>query len=45
MADGNEESVHLNKSAGFAYVGTLKEVGKKFGRVIDVHIFQKMLRQ
>lgn len=43
VADGSEESVHLNKRAGFAYVGTLKEVGCKFGRAIDVHIFQKLL--
>jgi len=43
VADGSEESMHLNKSAGFEFVGTLKEVGRKFGRVIDVHIFQKML--
>ena len=43
VADGSEESIHLNKSAGFFYVGTLKEVGHKFGRLIDVHIFQKLL--
>jgi L-amino acid N-acyltransferase YncA len=24
-------------------VGTLKEVGRKFGRLLDVHIMQKML--
>jgi L-amino acid N-acyltransferase YncA len=25
------------------YIGTLKEVGLKFGRLLDVHIFQLML--
>jgi L-amino acid N-acyltransferase YncA len=29
---------------GFFHVGTLKEVGRKFDRLIDVHILQKMLR-
>ncbi len=43
VAEGSEESIHLNKSAGFVLVGTLKEVGRKFGRRLDVHIMQKML--
>jgi L-amino acid N-acyltransferase len=44
VADGSEESLHLNQSTGFVHVGTLKEVGRKFGRLIDVHILQKMLQ-
>lgn len=36
-------SVHLNEAAGFRLVGTLREVGRKFGRLLDVHIMQKML--
>lgn len=40
---GNEESLHLNESMGFVLVGTMKEVGLKFGRFLDVHILQKML--
>jgi L-amino acid N-acyltransferase len=43
VAEGSEASVHLNESAGFIHVGTLKEVGRKFGRLLDVHIMQKML--
>jgi len=43
VAEGSEESIHLNESAGFVRVGTLKEVGRKFGRLLDVHIMQKML--
>lgn len=42
-ADGSQESLHLNQSFGFQLVGTLKEVGHKFGRYLDVHIMQKML--
>src|ERR1700755_969079 len=40
---GSIESLHLNESTGYAYVGTLKEVGRKFGRLLDVHILQKIL--
>jgi len=43
VAEGSDESLHLNESAGFVHVGTLKEVGRKFGRLLDVHILQKML--
>lgn len=43
VAEGSQESIHLNESAGFTHVGTLKEVGRKFGRILDVHIMQLML--
>ena len=43
VAEGSDVSLHLNDSFGFAHVGTLKEVGRKFGRLLDVHILQKML--
>ena len=43
VAEGSGASSHLNESAGFVRVGTLREVGRKFGRLLDVHIMQKML--
>ena len=43
VAQGSNESLHLNEVFGFVYVGTLKEVGRKFNKLLDVHIFQKML--
>lgn len=43
VAEESHESIHLNEQAGFVYVGTLKEVGRKLGRLLDVHIMQKML--
>jgi phosphinothricin acetyltransferase len=43
VAEGSHESIHLNERAGFVHVGTLKEVGRKFGQLLDVHIMQKML--
>ena len=43
MAEGSDASMHLNKSFGFEFVGTFKEVGHKFGKLLDVHYFQKFL--
>ncbi len=43
VAEGSEESMHLNEQFGFVRVGTMREVGRKFGRLLDVHILQKML--
>jgi L-amino acid N-acyltransferase len=43
VAEGSVASLHLNESLGFVRVGTLREVGRKFGRLLDVHILQKML--
>jgi phosphinothricin acetyltransferase len=43
VAQGSEESLHLNECAGFIRVGTLREVGRKFDKLLDVHILQKML--
>ena len=43
VAAESEASLHLNESLGFTHVGTLKEVGKKFGRRLDVHILQMIL--
>jgi len=43
VTEGNPESLHLNESFGFVRVGTLKEVGRKFGKLLDVHSLQKIL--
>lgn len=43
VAEGSDESLHLNESTGFVRVGTLREVGRKFGKLLDVHILQLML--
>ena len=44
VAEGSDISLHLNKSFGFETVGVMKQVGKKFGRLLDVHLLQKMLK-
>jgi L-amino acid N-acyltransferase YncA len=43
VAGESDISLHLNESFGFVQVGTMKEVGRKFGRYLDVHILQKIL--
>jgi len=42
IAEGNGVSVHLHKSAGFEDIGIMKEVGRKFGKLIDVRLMQKI---
>jgi L-amino acid N-acyltransferase YncA len=44
VANGSAASLHLNKVTGFEHVGTLKQVGRKFGKLVDVHILQKILK-
>jgi L-amino acid N-acyltransferase len=43
VAEGSTASLHLNEQTGFVHVGTLRQVGRKFGKLLDVHILQKML--
>jgi phosphinothricin acetyltransferase len=38
-------SIHLHQKLGFIETGTLKKVGKKFGKVLDVHLYQHFLDQ
>lgn len=39
----NDASVRLHERAGFTLAGTLREVGDKLGRLIDVGVYQRML--
>lgn len=43
IADANQASLALHRSAGFALVGVEREVGRKFGRWLDIAIMQLML--
>jgi len=44
IAEGNEISVHLHETLGFKHIGIMKEVGRKFGRRLDVHLMQLIYR-
>lgn len=43
ITDNNEVSIKMHTAQGFVLVGTLKEAGKKFGRLIDVQLYQLIL--
>lgn len=40
ISAGNEVSFHLHRTFGFEEIGIMREVGFKFGRWIDVHLYQ-----
>jgi phosphinothricin acetyltransferase len=42
IADGNETSIRLHESFGFEHIGIMREVGRKFGKLIDVYLMQKI---
>ena len=44
ISGGNETSVAVHRSVGFEVAGTEREVGRKFGRWIDVIVMQLMLQ-
>ena len=37
---GNQASLHLHEALGFEFIGVMKEVGTKFGKLLDVHMMQ-----
>jgi phosphinothricin acetyltransferase len=45
IAEGNKISIHLFESMGFFHVGVMKEVGRKFGKLLDVYIMQKIFKK
>jgi L-amino acid N-acyltransferase YncA len=40
IAEGNDASIKLAESLGFKHIGVMKEVGHKFGKLLDVYIMQ-----
>jgi L-amino acid N-acyltransferase YncA len=45
IAQGNENSIHIFEAMGFTHVGVLKEVGRKFGKLLDVYLMQKIFKK
>ena len=41
IAEGTEVSIHLHESVGFEHIGIMKEVGRKFSKLLDVYLMQK----
>jgi phosphinothricin acetyltransferase len=44
IESGNEVSIHIFGQFGFEHVGVMREVGRKFGRLLDVSIMQLIYR-
>lgn len=42
ITEGNDHSIYLHERNGFKMVGTLRQVGKKFGKLLDVAVMQKV---
>lgn len=42
ITEGNESSIHIHELMGYEHIGVMRQVGKKFGRFLDVHMMQKM---
>lgn len=43
IAEGNPASAGLHEALGFVATGVMREVGRKFGRRLDVTLYQRML--
>lgn len=43
IVGGHDASIRLHRSVGFELVGIEREVGRKFGRWLDVVVMQKLL--
>src|SRR5688572_21829442 len=43
VAGGHEASIALHRACGFELVGVEREVGRKFGRWLDVALMQRLL--
>ncbi len=42
ITTGNQQSIHLHENLGFEHIGVMREVGRKFGRLLDVLLMQKI---
>lgn len=45
ISDHNPASLRIHEKHGFQVVGIMKEVGQKFGRLIDVHLLQVIINE
>ncbi|MCC7448841.1 MAG: N-acetyltransferase [Anaerolineae bacterium] len=45
IASGNEVSVRLHEAVGFKPIGVMREVGRKFGMLLDIHLMQKICEE
>ncbi len=43
ITEDNDTSLNLCRALGFRHIGTMREVGHKFGKLLDVHLMQILL--
>ena len=43
IVDGHQASIRLHRACGFELVGVEKEVGRKFGRWLDVVVMERLI--
>jgi L-amino acid N-acyltransferase YncA len=44
IAEGNGASIHIAESFGFEHIGVMREVGRKFDKLLDVYLMQKIFK-
>jgi phosphinothricin acetyltransferase len=42
---GNQASIRLHQAVGFEHIGVMREVGRKFGQLLDVYLMQKIYHE
>ena len=42
ITEGNLSSIHIHEQLGFEHIGVMREAGKKFDKLLDVHLMQKL---
>jgi len=42
ITEGNTASIRIAESQGFEHIGIMREVGRKSGKLLDVHLMQKI---
>lgn len=42
ITEGNSVSIHLHECVGFEYIGVMREVGQKLGKLLNVCLMQKI---
>ncbi len=42
ITEGNEQSICLHEGVGFEHIGVMREAGKKFGKLLNIYLMQKI---
>ena len=45
ITSGNDNSIHLHEFFGFEHIGIMHEVGRKFGKLLDVYLMEKIYKK